>query len=83
MTALNVDVGVEFGVKVRVEPITRAEITQYVITKPEIVRARAVLAESYRLLTDFVTPMCVLRQIAPQIDALEAWIGSEAHCASH
>ena len=75
---------VDLGVRVSVEPITSEEICHYVVMQPEFVRARAALVEAYRLLTDFVTPMCVLRQIAPAVDVLEKWVGQgEGHCASH
>jgi hypothetical protein len=51
-------------------------VAEYVITNAEVMRARAVLVECYRRLTDYPTPACVVRQIMPEIEALEAWIAS-------
>lgn len=50
----------------------------YVTTTPEIVRARGVLDECSRRLSLWITPLCVLADIAPVIDRLECWLGVRA-----
>jgi hypothetical protein len=55
-------------------PLTSGELARYVTTQPEIARRRRTLIEVYRLLTDYATSACVVRQIAPEIDGLDAWL---------
>jgi hypothetical protein len=59
-------------------PLSAVELAHYVVTQPEIARARDVMVEVYRRLTDAPTPPSIARQITEQIDALAAWLGREA-----
>jgi hypothetical protein len=36
--------------------------------------ARRALVEVYRRITDYPTPVCVVRELAPAIDLLDDWI---------
>lgn len=66
------------GTFTELRAMSETDTARYVSTQPEIARARAVLVEVYRRLTDYITPLCVVRQIDAEIDGLERWIGGEA-----
>ncbi len=74
MTAAAIDqLRLDVGAAVIIEQIAPEEIAHYVVSTPELARARAVLVEAYRRLTDYITPLRLLPEIAPAIDALERW----------
>ena len=61
--------------KVTIHPITDVEVAHFVTHEPDVVRARAVLAEVHARLTKNITPKAVMREIEPFIAGFEAWLG--------
>lgn len=58
--------------------LTSAAVARYATTQPEIARARRILVEAYRRLTETPTPPAVVRTLDVELDALERWLSSAA-----
>lgn len=56
--------------------LTDTEIGHYVVSQPEIARARDVMVKVYQRLTDYGTPVAVVKEIEEQVNALAVWLDS-------